>query len=163
MNACKRDSHQGGWASLASPGGAYSDAVVDAPRAARRSQSQNRELLVASARELFRAHGYARTTTKQITEHAGVVESTLFRHFGSKAELFKATVVEPCTQVFQAWASSVRDNPAAALEASLEEFVTNLARLVLGNRDVLLSLVVADYHGDSELSMLAEEIRRQVV
>lgn len=145
------------------PGSAYSDGVVDARRTGRRSQSENRELLLASARELFRANGYAQTTTKQITEHAGVVESTLFRHFGSKAEIFKATVVEPCTQVFQVWADGIRENPAEALNGSLEEFVTSLARLVLANRDVLLSLVVADYQGNSELSALADEIRRQVI
>lgn len=142
---------------------AYSDRVVEARQGGRRSRSENRELLLASARELFRANGYAQTTTKQITEHAGVVESTLFRHFGSKAEIFKATVVEPCTQVFQTWAEGIRDEPAAALHGSLDDFVASLARLVLANRDVLLSLVVADYQGDSELALLAEEIRGQVI
>jgi AcrR family transcriptional regulator len=137
--------------------------VAEESRKVRRSQAENRELLLASARELFRAQGYPQTTTKQITEHAGVVESTLFRHFGSKAEIFKATVVEPCTQVFQTWADGVRDNPGGALGGSLEEFVTSLTHLVLANRDVLMSLIVADYQSDSELAALADEIRQQVI
>ena len=163
MNRCKLDLHEREWSGFSDGEVAYSHGVADANRARRRTQSENRELLLASARELFRAHGYAQTTTKQITEHAGVVESTLFRHFGSKAEIFKATVVEPCTQVFQAWAEGVRDAPPEAVQGSLEEFVSSLTRLVISNRDVLLSLVVADYQGDGELSVLAEEIRTQVI
>jgi AcrR family transcriptional regulator len=137
--------------------------MVTAPRTGRRRSHENRELLLTAANELFAAQGYAHTTTKQITERAGVVESTLFRHFGSKAEIFKATVVEPCAQVFGAWTESLQVNPNASLEDSIDQLVTGLATLVLQNRAVLLSLVVADYQGDTELSIVANDIRDQVL
>ena len=52
-----------------------------------------RERLIQAAAELFATLGYARTTTLKIAAEAGVSEVTLFRHFGSKKNLF-ATVLE---------------------------------------------------------------------
>ena len=52
-----------------------------------------RERLIQAAAELFVTLGYARTTTLKIAAEAGVSEVTLFRHFGSKKNLF-ATVLE---------------------------------------------------------------------
>ncbi len=40
--------------------------------------------------EIIAARGYAGATTRQIAEAAGVSEVTLFRKYGSKAELVKA-------------------------------------------------------------------------
>lgn len=41
------------------------------------------------ALELFSEKGYYSTTTKQIAQEAGVNELTIFRHFGSKSNLFQ--------------------------------------------------------------------------
>lgn len=41
--------------------------------------------------KLFSEQGYYPTTTKQIAEEAGVNELTIFRHFGSKSNLFQVT------------------------------------------------------------------------
>ena len=38
------------------------------------------------------SHGYEGATTKEIAEIAGVNEATLFRKYGSKAELFEKAV-----------------------------------------------------------------------
>ncbi|GAA0757079.1 MULTISPECIES: TetR/AcrR family transcriptional regulator [Clostridium] len=43
------------------------------------------------ALKLFSEQGYYPTTTKQIAEEAGVNELTIFRHFGSKSNLFQVT------------------------------------------------------------------------
>lgn len=40
-----------------------------------------------SALELFREHGFERTTTAQIAARAGVTERTYFRHFADKREV----------------------------------------------------------------------------
>jgi AcrR family transcriptional regulator len=42
--------------------------------------------------EIIAARGYAGATTRQIAEAAGVSEVTLFRKYGSKAELVKRTI-----------------------------------------------------------------------
>ena len=48
-------------------------------------------LIMKVALKLFSEKGYYSTTTKQIAQDANVNELTLFRHFGSKANLFQLT------------------------------------------------------------------------
>jgi AcrR family transcriptional regulator len=48
--------------------------------------------IIKAAGQLFRDQGYARTTTRTIAAAAGITEITLFRHFGTKANLFSAVV-----------------------------------------------------------------------
>lgn len=56
--------------------------------------SDTRQRLIQAASELFATLGYARTTTRVIAADAGVSEVTLFRHFGSKKNLFAAVLEE---------------------------------------------------------------------
>lgn len=51
-----------------------------------------RQRILQAAARLFAERGYARTTTRALADAAGVNEVTLFRHFGSKQELFSAVV-----------------------------------------------------------------------
>ena len=44
-------------------------------------------LLQRAALNLFRKHGYDRTTAAEIASHAGVTERTFFRHFSDKPEV----------------------------------------------------------------------------
>jgi AcrR family transcriptional regulator len=48
--------------------------------------------LIAAARELFAADGYAGTGRDQIAARAGVTRGALYHHFGSKEQLFRAVV-----------------------------------------------------------------------
>lgn len=51
-----------------------------------------REKLLATAARVFGETGYRGATTRRIAQEAGVNEVTLFRHFGSKAELIREAV-----------------------------------------------------------------------
>jgi AcrR family transcriptional regulator len=53
---------------------------------------ETRQKIIEAAVEIGSKVGYARATTKAIAEIAGVNEITLFRHFGSKANLFSAAI-----------------------------------------------------------------------
>ena len=68
-----------------------------AARATRRPRGEPRRLLLDAARDLFARQDYRSTTTREIAEAAGVIEPLLFRHFGSKAALFRETMVVPFT------------------------------------------------------------------
>lgn len=46
------------------------------------------------ALKLFSEQGYYQTTTKQVAQEAGINEVTLFRHFGTKENLFQETTQE---------------------------------------------------------------------
>lgn len=54
-------------------------------------KEQTRKRLMKVALKLFAEQGYYQTTTKQIAALAKVNELTLFRHFGTKENLFQET------------------------------------------------------------------------
>jgi AcrR family transcriptional regulator len=54
--------------------------------------AQTRQDILAAAHQLFLARGYAGTTLAAIAQAAGVVVETIYRAYGSKAELFKTMV-----------------------------------------------------------------------
>jgi len=51
-----------------------------------------RESLLAAAQKLFSAKGYEAVSTRELAEEAGVNLAAIQYHFGSKAELFVATI-----------------------------------------------------------------------
>lgn len=67
------------------------------PAAARRAQ------LLETAAELFAEHGYARATTSQLAKAAGVTEPIIYRHFGSKRDLFIALVRRTSEETIAFW------------------------------------------------------------
>ena len=54
------------------------------------------KLIFQSAIDLFSDHGYANTSTKEIAQHAGVSEGSIFRKFKNKEELLMA-ILTPLT------------------------------------------------------------------
>lgn len=54
--------------------------------------AQTRQDILTAAHQLFVQHGYAGTTLAAIAQAAGVVVETIYRAYGSKAELFKAVI-----------------------------------------------------------------------
>lgn len=54
----------------------------------------NRARLADAARAEFYAHGLGGATTREIAETAGTTESALYRHFGSKEQLFAHAVAD---------------------------------------------------------------------
>ncbi len=66
---------------------------ADPKRASPCNETQRR--IVQAALDLFAEHGFTGATTDAIARRAGVTEKTLFRHFGTKKQLFAKTVY-PC-------------------------------------------------------------------
>jgi AcrR family transcriptional regulator len=115
--------------------------------------------ILTAAQELFAEHGYRATTTKQISLRANVAEPTLFRHFGSKADLFEATILEPFSSFVEEWTGSWNDFPAeASLDDMAERLVEGLFRLVRGDRRLFQDLIAARSDPDSDLHASAVAI-----
>ena len=53
---------------------------------------ETRTRILQAAAQVFAEQGYARATTRALAAAAGVNEVTLFRHFGSKKNLFAAVI-----------------------------------------------------------------------
>lgn len=75
--------------------------------ATRRSSADLRALLIKSAEQVFAEKGYVSATTKDLAQAAGVAESVMFRHFPSKAALFRESVLEPLTKAMSTFADTV--------------------------------------------------------
>lgn len=115
--------------------------------ATRRSSEQVKGLLIGAARELYEAGAYDATTTKGIAAHAGVAESVLFRHFGTKDALLAAAIVAPfeefLTEFSAAWTQYAAAGGAADAEALVADFVRDLHTRLTTYRPLLRRLLVA--------------------
>ena len=58
----------------------------------RRDSARSRDRLLSAARELFAAHGFERTTVRELGERAGVDPALIARYFGSKTGLYVAAL-----------------------------------------------------------------------
>jgi AcrR family transcriptional regulator len=89
----------------------------DTPVKRRRSSEQVRLALLDAASEAFARSGYGGASTKEIATRARTAESSIYTHFGSKAELFTEAVLEPFIgflgdykQAFRAEMNNSRDD-----------------------------------------------------
>jgi AcrR family transcriptional regulator len=134
----------------------------EAPRS-RRPRGEARRLLLDAARSLFARRDYRSTTTREIADAAGVSEYLLFRHFGSKAGLFREALVLPFTgfldEFRQTWQSVI---PEETDEEELSrQFVGQLYDVLVEHQGLLLTLVAADGLSDEEIDATGiADIRR---
>lgn len=94
-----------------------------ARRAERLPAAERRRALVEAALRVFSAGSYAGATTAEIARAAGVSEPILYRHFGSKRELYFACLEE-------AWRRLVAATDAEAAKLSEGGALAGLGPLV---------------------------------
>ncbi|MEU4313025.1 TetR family transcriptional regulator [Nocardia sp. NPDC024068] len=76
--------------------------VGDEPQGRRRDAAATRVAILSAAQELFAERGYERATVRDIATRAGVNQALLFRYFGNKDELFRATMTDRGRSVLEA-------------------------------------------------------------
>jgi AcrR family transcriptional regulator len=118
----------------------------------RRPRGEPRRLLLDAARQLFARQDYRSTTTREIAQAAGVTEHLLFRHFGSKAALFREALVLPFTSFVEefgrTWESVV---PEETKEEELtEHFVGQLYDVFVQHQGLFLTSMAAEALSDEE-------------
>ena len=68
----------------------------------RENRVNRRDLIVETAAELFKKHGYNATSVRQIAEAVGVTEAALYYHFkAGKRELFEAVLKDEMPDFIQ--------------------------------------------------------------
>lgn len=120
----------------------------------RRPRGTVRRLLLDAARDLFARHDYRSTTTREIAEAAGVSEHLLFRHFGSKAALFREALVLPFTNFVddfgQTWQAVI---PEETDEDELaRHFVGQLYDLFVEHQGLVVTLLASKFLGEEEMA-----------
>ncbi|WP_158230786.1 TetR/AcrR family transcriptional regulator [Frankia sp. CcI49] len=125
---------------------------AESPKATRRRRGEPRRLLLAAARELFSTQGYAVISTREIAEHAGVSETLLFRHFGSKAGLFREALALPFVEFIQDFSHRWRSGEMDALddESFARQLNGGLYDLFRQNRSLVLMLWADNLPRDDE-------------
>lgn len=110
------------------------------PRALRRDAVENRERLLAAARELFAEQGF-HVTLDDIARHAGVGVGTAYRRFANKGELLDAIYAEQTVELAAAADAGLADpDPWHGLVSYLEESLAlqlrdkGFAQIVSGDR-----------------------------
>jgi AcrR family transcriptional regulator len=100
---------------------------------------RTRAALVAAARELFGARGYAAVPVEEVVRRAGVTRGALYHQFAGKEELFRAVVEQVEEELVAGLAAAgappgeplalLRAGIEAALDASLDPAVARLTLL----------------------------------
>ncbi len=116
-------------------------------RPARSSTDDTVAAVLAAARALFAAHGYAGTSIRAIADAAGLTHTAIYNHFGSKAQLFTAVFVDVQDLLIAELDRSRRREPDGPL----------LPRVLL---DALESLRATDPHDVEFLASMYVEVRR---
>ncbi|MDD7925083.1 TetR/AcrR family transcriptional regulator [Actinomycetospora chibensis] len=101
-------------------------------------------MLLEAAAATFAARGFAQTTTRMIADEAGVSETLLYRHFGSKAALFDRTVTGRFRLTVEEFAQRWACPPSGAVEDRAHEVLLDLVRFLRAHRDVVLVLMTVD-------------------
>jgi AcrR family transcriptional regulator len=138
-------------------------------RRARRSPEEVRRLLLDSARATFAASGYAGASTREIADRAGVSEALLFRHFGTKAQLFQKAILDPfnefITDYLTRWQTAAAGDPPPPAEVPSRDYVAGLYDLLREHRELVMALVTAhayevDVTDTGGSTMLSEALDR---
>src|ERR1700726_1961206 len=113
---------------------------------ARRSSAQVQQLLLDAAVRQFAANGYAKTTTDDIAEAAGVSLSVLFRHYPAKADLFRDALLQPFLESLRAftehWEHTFID-PVDEREV-MRLFINDFYDHLNSHQEALVALLAAD-------------------
>lgn len=115
-----------------------------------RKPAEIRGLLLDAAREVFGSKGYESASTSEIAKTAGVAHALLFRHFGTKAELFEQAVFEPfqaaIADVLRQWSTYGHEPHSPAVSsADYVELVYNFLR---ENAQLVAALAATPDYGE---------------
>jgi AcrR family transcriptional regulator len=122
----------------------------------RLSAHDRRQALLDSACRVFFESSYRGATTAEIARRAGISEPILYRHFGSKRDLYLACLDE-AWRSFRAFAEqALADNPAGCLGAIADEYMAKRARLRL------VDLWIQALAEASDDAVIAKSVRKQI-
>lgn len=109
-------------------------------------KGDTRQTLIDAAGEVFVRRGFARATTREIAQVAGVAEGTIYRHFSDKHALFLAVFLHIAGGMIQ----DLRRVPERAGHGTVRENLEYLFALI-GAQQERMSSLMASMWADPEL------------
>jgi AcrR family transcriptional regulator len=129
---------------------------VKRQRAAKQPAEVRREAVIDAAVRVFARTPYRSAGTAEIAREAGIAEPTIYRHFGSKRELYLAALERTCAGIVTEWHRIVERTPDTreALDAIGGWYYQN----VIANPDLLRLRLRAT--AEAEDDEVREQLRR---
>lgn len=114
----------------------------------RQSAEERREAVIEAARRVFAARGLEGTSTEDIARAAGISQPYLFRLFGTKKELYLASLERSSREIYDLFAEAARGlSGTAALRAMADAYT----ELVQDRTTLLLMLQSVAACDDAEI------------
>jgi AcrR family transcriptional regulator len=122
----------------------------------RLSAQDRRQAVLDTACRIFFKKSYRGATTAEIAREAGITEPILYRHFGSKRDLYLACLDEAWRQFREFADEALETNPVGCLGAIADAYVAKRAKLRL------VDLWIQALTEASEDPEIAKALRRQI-
>jgi len=73
-------------------------------------KKQNKEVIIASAMELFKVYGFKKVSMNEIAERAGVAIGTLYNHFENKNQLIVEVIKKQSMDLFMEFSNVIKSD-----------------------------------------------------
>jgi AcrR family transcriptional regulator len=122
----------------------------------RLTAGQRRQAVLETACQAFFKKSYRGATTAEIAREAGITEPILYRHFGSKRDLYLACLDEAWRILREFAEQAVANNPSGCLGAIADAYGAKRSKLRL------VDLWIQALSEASEDAVIAKAVRQQI-
>jgi AcrR family transcriptional regulator len=122
----------------------------------RLSAEARRAAVLDTACHVFSRSSYRGATTAEIAREAGISEPILYRHFGSKRDLYLACLEEAWETFRQEATTAMAEDPAGCLGVIADRYMSK------GNRLRIVDLWIQALTEANEDAVIAKALRRQI-
>ena len=117
---------------------------------------ERRQAVLETACRVFSKSSYRGATTAEIARAAGITEPILYRHFGSKRDLYLACLDATWDNLRELAQQAVRENPTGCLGAVADMYMAKRAKIRL------VDLWIQALTETPENAVIAKAVRRQI-
>jgi AcrR family transcriptional regulator len=125
-------------------------------RKQRLTAEARRAAVLDAARRVFSRSSYRGATTAEIARDAGISEPILYRHFGSKRDLYLACIDEAWDQFHEEASRALAEDPVGCLGAISDRYMAK------GGKFRLVDLWIQALTEASDDPVIAKALRRQI-
>lgn len=100
---------------------------------------ERRAFILAQAKKVFAQRGYSEASTSELARASGITEPMLYKHFGSKKNLFLALLNTVGTEFMLRFREQVEQRASHDLLDSLSSLVLDYRKAVLADRDGIVA------------------------
>jgi AcrR family transcriptional regulator len=117
---------------------------------------ERRQAVLEAACRVFHEKSYRGATTAEITREAGITEPILYRHFGSKRDLYLACLDDAWRSFRELAESALAEDPGGCLGAVMDAYIAKRSKVRI------VDLWIQGLTEASADSVIAKAVRAQI-